>query len=116
MLCDERPYGAAIAKTRDTPTQQRLSYRLIFSGIADTPNWINHAIKTAVEINPHKRHQEVPEFSRDLQQPNPIYSNRVLPLLDQRRSYQALERGSVYSAVYRDVPELPKDIAEGRGL
>lgn len=84
MLCGELPYGNAIAKTHDTRGQQRLSYQPIFTLRTDIPGWVDHAIKTAVDIQPHKRYQEVSEFIHDLHQPNSTYSNRVKPPLMER--------------------------------
>lgn len=84
MLCGELPYGNSIAKTHDSRTQNRLRYQPICTLRKDIPGWVDHAIKTAVEVDPQKRYIETSEFIHELKQPNPNYMNRTKPPLMER--------------------------------
>ncbi len=84
MLTGQLPYGATIARTKNSAAQQRLQYQAARELNRAVPNWVDAAIAKAVHINPSKRYQELSEFMMDLRQPNQAYIRQSKPPLLER--------------------------------
>ncbi|WP_317930509.1 bifunctional protein-serine/threonine kinase/phosphatase [Halioxenophilus sp. WMMB6] len=79
LLCGQFPYGTQVAKARTPSAQKRLSYQSLLHEEREIPAWVDAAIKKAVHPNPYRRYQEVAEFLRDLQKPNPEFLAQQRP-------------------------------------
>ncbi|RTL52119.1 MAG: bifunctional protein-serine/threonine kinase/phosphatase [Bradyrhizobiaceae bacterium] len=75
MLTGRLPYGAQIARTRNISQQRKLKYTPATDDRRDVPNWIDGAIKKAVNPDPAKRYEDLSEFVFDLHNPNPNFLN-----------------------------------------
>lgn len=84
LLSDSLPYGAAIAKTYSIAAQRKLNYQSLIREDRKIPFWVDDTIKKAVNIQAHKRYQEVAEFVYDLKHPNKAFVNKAKPPLMER--------------------------------
>jgi len=83
MLSGQFPYGTDVAKATTSAALKRLSYRSVLQEDKEIPIWVDAALRKAVSINPEKRYEEVAEFVRDLQAPNPEFAAlQRAPLLE----------------------------------
>ncbi len=84
MLSGKLPYANAISSTRNRRDQARLRYRPLRGNNASTPDFIDHAINKAVNINPDKRYEHVMDFVHELSKPAPAFVNKTRPPLLER--------------------------------
>jgi serine/threonine protein kinase len=70
MLTGRLPYGAAVAKTRTKAQQRKLRYKSTLDDEREIPNWVDGALRKAVEPDPNRRYAELSEFVFDLRNPN----------------------------------------------
>ncbi len=71
LLTGQSPYGPDIARCKNLPAQQRLSYQPIVGRHNDWPQWLDLTLQKALQVDPAKRYQHLSEFLYDLRQPNP---------------------------------------------
>ena len=71
LLTGQSPYGPDIARCKNLPAQQKLSYRPIIGQHADWPEWLDLTLQKALQVDPLKRYQHLSEFLYDLRHPNP---------------------------------------------
>lgn len=84
LLAGGFPYGTAVAKCRTASAQRRLTYQSVLDDRRAIPSWVDETLRTAVQINPDKRYQELSEFIHDLRHPNPGFVSRSRPPLLER--------------------------------
>jgi serine/threonine protein phosphatase PrpC len=83
MLTGKLPYGAEVAKTRTTSAQNKLRYSTVLHDDREIPAWVDDTLKKALHPNPHKRYQELSEFTFDLSQPSKGFLRKTkAPLLE----------------------------------
>lgn len=83
MITRKLPYGKAIASATDQASIKRLQYIPISRHVGDVPDWIDKAIRKAVEVDPDNRYQEMSELESDLRKPNPEFlKEEFRPLLE----------------------------------
>ncbi|WP_438970368.1 protein kinase domain-containing protein [Methylophaga sp.] len=82
MLTGKLPYGEKLANVRNQRDMSRLSYRPINEYINDIPQWVDKAIRKAVQLSPELRYERLSEFESDLIKPNPDFlREEQLPIL-----------------------------------
>ena len=74
MLTGKLPYGTQVSRSRTKAQQKRLRYASAVSGSARVPNWVDGALKKAVNPDPFKRYDTLSEFTLDLRKPNKHFS------------------------------------------
>lgn len=74
MLAGRLPYGADVARLRTRAHQRKLRYRPVRDTRPSVPDWVDGALKKAVQPFPLKRYEAVSEFIYDLRNPNPAFS------------------------------------------
>lgn len=84
LLSESLPYGTAVSKTYSVAAQRKLNYQSLIREDRKIPFWVDDTIKKAVNIQPHKRYQEVAEFVYDLKHPNKAFVNKARPPLMER--------------------------------
>lgn len=83
MLTGRLPYGTEVAKCRSRAAQRKLVYRSALADEREIPAWVDGALRKMVHPNPHKRYQELSEFTFDLRQPNKEFLNNTFtPLME----------------------------------
>ncbi len=83
MLTGRLPYGADVARLRTRSHQRRLRYHPAKGARPSTPEWVDGALKKAVQPFPLKRYEVLSEFIHDLRNPNPALSvTRTVPLVE----------------------------------
>jgi serine/threonine protein phosphatase PrpC len=87
MLTGRLPYGTAAAQVRTGAQQKRLRYVSATRSDGNIPDWVDGALRKAVDPDPVKRHAELSEFLYDFRHPNaslmagstpPIYERNPL--------------------------------------
>lgn len=71
LLTGQSPYGPDIARCKNLPAQQRLTYQPIIGQLAEWPEWLDLTLQKALQVDPEKRYQHLSEFLYDLRHPNP---------------------------------------------
>jgi serine/threonine protein kinase len=84
LLSGKLPYGTNVAKCKTRTEQERLKFDSIYDDQRKIPQWVNSALKKALEPNPFKRYEEVSEFIYDLRQPNKAFLSRTRPPIAER--------------------------------
>ena len=84
MLSGKLPYGNAVSATRNRRSQAKLRYRPLGDNDESTPAWVDYAIGKAVNVEPHKRYDEVSEFIHELSKPASAYRVTARPPLLER--------------------------------
>ncbi|MDO3380861.1 bifunctional protein-serine/threonine kinase/phosphatase [Gilvimarinus algae] len=84
LLTGDLPYGTAVAKARDPRAQQKLQYRSMRLKRRDLPDWVDQAVRKAVQVKPHKRYSLLSEFVTDLRKPNQAFLQKSRPPLIER--------------------------------
>ncbi len=83
MLTGRLPYGADVSRARSRRAQRKLRYASARSPSRPIPDWIDAALRRAVDPDPLKRHDEPSEFIADLRRPNPDFvPERRRPLIE----------------------------------
>lgn len=83
MITGKLPYGAVLLKAVEKGTVSKLRYISIQNYTSTIPDWVDKAIRKAVEIKPEKRYDKLSELESDLRKPNPDYlKEEQLPLLE----------------------------------
>jgi serine/threonine protein phosphatase PrpC len=83
MLTGKLPYGAQVAKSRTKSAQNKLHYQTVLHDDREIPVWVDDTLKKALHPNPHKRYQELSEFTYDLSQPSKVFLSKTkAPLLE----------------------------------
>jgi serine/threonine protein phosphatase PrpC len=83
MLTGKLPYGAQVAKSRTKSAQNKLHYQTVLHDDREIPVWVDDTLKKALHPNPHKRYQELSEFTYDLSQPSKAFLSKTkAPLLE----------------------------------
>ncbi|WP_298879597.1 bifunctional protein-serine/threonine kinase/phosphatase [uncultured Bradyrhizobium sp.] len=83
MLTGSLPYGAQLARIRGRSDAWKLRYRPASHDDRAVPVWIDGALRKALHPDPNKRHEDLPEFTYELRNPNPAYlGTRTTPLLE----------------------------------
>lgn len=82
MLTGRLPYGDTVPRIRSTKAIQGLRYIPASELNTDIPNWMDAAIKRAVNPSPENRYPQISEFIHDLFHPNSDYlTQKPLPIL-----------------------------------
>ena len=82
ILTGRLPYGDAVPRVRSTKAIQKLRYIPASDLNTEIPNWIDAAIKRAVNPTRENRYPQISEFIHDLFHPNANYlTQKSLPLL-----------------------------------
>jgi serine/threonine protein phosphatase PrpC len=84
MLSNKLPYELNVARATTTKAQKKLHYHSLHNDPIKLPMWIDEALRKALEIEPHKRYNDVAEFAYDLRHPNPIFLAKQRPPLIER--------------------------------
>ena len=84
MLTGRQPYGTAIPRAAGKAAQRKLSYTPARHYNRDLPAWVDESLRKAVQIEPAKRHHDLPEFVFDLHHPNQAFLSRTRPPLIER--------------------------------
>lgn len=83
MLTGRLPYGTQVVQCRTPAAQKRLQYIPVGEVRADVPSWIDEALRKALQPDPRRRQQDLPELVFDLQRPNPEFGvRRHVPLIE----------------------------------
>ncbi|UTW55348.1 bifunctional protein-serine/threonine kinase/phosphatase [Kordiimonas sp. SCSIO 12610] len=81
LLTGGLPYGSAMARSRSLNQQKKIKYIPAADISENVPDFVDAAIRKAVEPDPNNRYQEMSEFLADLRTPNlslPHYGKRPL--------------------------------------
>ena len=84
MLTGRQPYGAGIPRATSKAAQRKLGYTPARHYRRDLPVWVDETLRKAVQIEAHKRHEDLPEFVHDLHHPNQAFLGRTRPPLIER--------------------------------
>jgi serine/threonine protein kinase len=84
MLTGSQPYGVGIPRSTSKAAQRKLSYTPARHYRRDLPVWVDETLRKAVQIEPHRRHEDLPEFLYDLHHPNQAFLSRTRPPLIER--------------------------------
>lgn len=84
LLTGKFPYGVEIAKCKTSAAQNKLEYDSMRYEHREIPAWVDDAIRKAVQINPLRRYEDLPEFIYDLRHPNKVFLNKTRPPLLER--------------------------------
>jgi serine/threonine protein kinase len=83
MLSGKLPYGSKVPKATTIKSQKNLLYTPITSINPRVPDWVDAAIRKALQINPIERYQEVSEFIYDINKPNlALTEKKITPLIE----------------------------------
>ena len=83
MITGKLPYGDAIARATDQASLKRLKYKPISQYVSNIPDWVDKAIRKAVQIDPINRYDKMSELESDMRKPNPAFlKEEQLPLLE----------------------------------
>jgi len=83
MITGKLPYGERLLKAVEKGTLSKLRYTAIQNYTRNIPDWVDKAIRKAVEVNPEKRYDKLSELESDLRKPNPDYlKEEHLPLIE----------------------------------
>ena len=83
MLTKHVPYGDAYENQMNYKGFQKLKYIPARKHNPLVPVWLDQAIEKAVSIHPNSRYHAMSEWLRDLQRPNPNWSNKEdIPLIE----------------------------------
>lgn len=69
MLTGQLPYGARMARAGSRSKQARVAYTPATAYRNDIPDWIDGALRVALNFDPAKRQQALSEFEHDLREP-----------------------------------------------
>ena len=84
MLTGRQPYGTGIPRSTNKAAQRKLRYTPARHYKRELPEWIDETLRRAVQLEPHKRHGDLPEFIYDLHHPNQAFLSRTRPPLIER--------------------------------
>jgi protein phosphatase len=84
MLSGKLPYGTHVAQATKKSAQRKLKYRSLYTENSDIPLWLDETVRKSVHPDPHKRYNELSEFTYDLRHPNPKYLKKSRPPLLER--------------------------------
>lgn len=79
MLSGEYPYGVKVARCTTKASQKKLKYASLESEHSKIPDWIDEALRKALQPDPYERYAELSEFLYDLRHPNTTFINRPRP-------------------------------------
>lgn len=82
LLSGNYPYRAEVAKTKTLSAQKKLHYYSLLDEQTAIPTWVDGAIRTAVNPQPHKRQGDIFEFLYDLRNPNSALVKDERPLME----------------------------------
>ncbi|MGH8614367.1 MAG: protein kinase domain-containing protein [Gammaproteobacteria bacterium] len=71
LLTGQLPYHASIAEWQKKPDFRGFSYRPLTSFRPDVPQWVDGAVRKAVQPDPAGRYEALSELLYDLRHPNP---------------------------------------------
>ncbi|OCC25680.1 serine/threonine protein kinase [Croceicoccus estronivorus] len=89
MLTGHLPYGPRVAAAGTRAAQRKLTYTPVMHYNPDVPDWMDAAIRKAVNLDPARRYGELSEFVVDLTKPNASLAPAGLMPLFQRGSVRA---------------------------
>jgi serine/threonine protein kinase len=82
MISKKLPYGERFSKSETAQSLAKLKYEPLSEYLPEVPHWLDMAVRTAVQINPKNRYEELSELEADLRKPNPLYLfERHIPLM-----------------------------------
>lgn len=83
MITGKLPYGEGLLNAVEKGTVAKLRYISVHNFTRNIPDWVDKAIKKAVEIKPENRYSKLSELESDLRKPNPAYlTEEQLPLIE----------------------------------
>lgn len=107
LLSGELPYGTRVSRAFNEAAQRKLNYRSLLQSDRSVPFWVDDTLRKAVQIQPHKRYQEVAEFIYDLNHPNKAFVNKARPPLMERNPvlfWQCISLGLLLTLLYQNLP------------
>lgn len=84
MLTGRLPFGTQSADLRTKKAQRRLRYIPAAEFNSNVPNWMDAALRKAVNPDPAGRYQTISEFTFDMRHPNPALTGQAPPPLLER--------------------------------
>lgn len=75
MFSADLPYGAAVARATSRAAMLKLKYRPLTESKTKAPDWVDFALRRAVQPNPDKRYAEISEFVQALRKPDPNFES-----------------------------------------
>lgn len=81
LISHALPYGTGVSRAYSAAAQNKLSYQSLIQEDRKVPFWVDDTIRKAVQIQPHRRYQEIAEFVFDLNHPNRAFVNKAKPPL-----------------------------------
>ena len=84
MITGKLPYGNAISRATDQASIKRLEYVPINRYVRNIPDWVDNAIRKAVQTDPVNRYEKMSELESDLRKPNPVFLKEEQPPLMER--------------------------------
>jgi serine/threonine protein kinase len=82
MLTGHLPYGDQLTRDINWRTLNRISYQSAIQYNPMIPLWMDGAIEKACKLDVKSRYETFSEFLFDLKTPNPLFSNRSVPLIE----------------------------------
>lgn len=70
MITGHLPYGDRLARASNKASIRRLKYIPIHRYVSNIPQWVDKAIKKAVQIDPANRYEKMSELENALRKPN----------------------------------------------
>lgn len=83
MLTGKLPYGSKVSHARSQKDLTKITYRSSLNSKNPLPDWIDHALFRAVQLDNAKRYENLSEFIVDLRRPSPKFKQRSdVPLIE----------------------------------
>ena len=82
MMTGQLPYGDALSKQINWKTLSKIQYQSAIPHNPMIPLWMDGAISKAVKLDRQQRYDTFSEFLFDLKNPNPLFMNRSVPLIE----------------------------------
>lgn len=92
LITGRLPYGTQVPRARTAKAQSRLQYVPAKAATYTVPDWIDGALRRAVDADPRRRYEALSEFTMDLRRPNSAYVREFVPLAERNpvRFWQAV--------------------------
>ena len=82
MLTGHLPYGDRLTRELNWKTLNRIRYQSAIRHNPMLPLWMDGALEKAVKLDLKQRYGHFSEFLFDLKNPNPLFVNRSMPLIE----------------------------------
>lgn len=82
MLTRKLPYGDQLGRDLNWRTLNKIKYQSTIQHNPMIPLWMDGAIEKACKLDVKSRYDTFSEFLFDLKNPNPVFTNRSVPLIE----------------------------------